>query len=256
MYNTQVIANNIKIYDELFFNAIPRYIEEHATIRSFTFDENGRAQYRTGPIQLFDYQVRYMRHLSENKRTIAPKFRQGGFSTINVLYSIARCMRSEKERILMVTGRDRAARELSFIAQTAIENSDVIKSKISHQNDYRIEFTNGARITFAPTMATVGHQCSFLFVDEAAFIQDMNTHWLAMYPALATGASCCLVSSVNGNNWFGQRLTEARNRENDFSLFEAHYAERPDFANPAWAEKVKVNLGDNLFRQEMLCEIL
>jgi hypothetical protein len=128
-------------------------------------------------------------------------------------------------------------------------------------NDHLKQFpdTGGALQFYSPEAAR-GKSVTFLIIDEAAFIPDMESHWKAMWPVLSTGGSCVLVSTVNGlGNWYEETYTNAKEGKNKFHVIDLDYWEHPDYNqknNPKWADEQRAQLGGRGFLQEVLRSFL
>ena len=78
-------------------------------------------------------------------------------------------------------------------------------------NKHSIGFDNGSRIISQATSENTGRglAISLLFLDEFAFVRDsvQVEFWTSIAPTLATGGSCIITSTPNGDtNIFAQVL--------------------------------------------------
>lgn len=208
------------------------------------------------PFQLHGFQKRYIKALEENRFVISKKFRQGGFTTITLVWFLWRCLFKHDERIMTISKTDRDAASLSRVVRQIIDClPDFLKPKLERANDYNIEFEEtNSRIMFHKPEATRGLALNYLYLDEPAFFKDMDQHWKAMYPCLSTGGNCIAISTVNGkSNWFHKTYMDAVEQKNSFHVFHCEYTEHPEFTKER-TDQLRKNLGEIGWKQEMLCE--
>ena len=168
------------------------------------------------PFILFKYQRKTIYDYENNRFNIISKFRQGGLTTVTLLWGLWRCMFQLDQQIMLISKTDREATDIGMMADRACENlPEWLKPKKDGKwNDHLKQFTDtGSALKFYSPEAARGKSVTFLIVDECAFIDDMEKHWKAMWPILSTGGSCTLISTVNGlGNWYEQTYREAKDR--------------------------------------------
>lgn len=215
------------------------------------------------PFMLFKYQSRCIEEYKTNRFTIISKFRQGGLTTVTLLYGLYKCMFELDQQIMALSKTDREATNIGMMVDRAVEHMPTwLKPKKDGKwNDHLKQFpdTGGALQFYSPEAAR-GKSVTFLIIDEAAFIPDMENHWKAMWPVLSTGGSCVLVSTVNGlGNWYEETYTKAKDGKNMFHIIDLDYWEHPDYSqknNPKWVEEQRAQLGERGFAQEVLRSFL
>ena len=118
---------------------------------------------------------------------------------------------------------------------------------------------------------------SFLIIDEAAFVEAIDTIWAAVYPIISTGGRAFILSTVNGlGNWFYETYTKAIEEANSFNAIDIRWKEHPEyFKNPEfqhlydsmekrtppfhiddWERVTKSNMPRKQWLQEYECEFL
>jgi hypothetical protein len=105
---------------------------------------------------------------------------------------------------------DRGAIEAKNIIDKTISwLPDWLKFETSKNNDHQLIFAhNGSSIKFYKMEAACGKMTDYLFIEEAAFIKDMNSQWTAVYPTLCNNGRCVVLSTPNGkNDWFHKTYT-------------------------------------------------
>lgn len=212
------------------------------------------------PFKLYDFQKRYLAELNSDKRyVIGKKFCNGGFTTVSVLWLLWRAIFKRGERIMVGSKKDREAMECCWIARQALESLPRwLVPPPSRCNDHEIKFAESdSTLWFHAFTAACGRKLTHLYIDEPAFIPDMEEKWKALYPAIACGGRCIAMSTPNGKRgWFYETLTAALRGGNEFSVFTAEYWEHPDYDCPEWVASMKENLGERGWRQEVLTEFL
>lgn len=217
-------------------------------------------KFGTIPFVLYKYQRRVIREFEAKRFNMISKFRQGGLSTVAVLWGLWKCMFQKDQQIYFLSKTDREALAAGDIARRAMDNfpywiydasnADITKHEKSF-NDV------GSKICFYTPEAARGKSATYIMIDEAAFIEKMDEHWKAMYPVIATGGHIEIISTVNGlGNWYEETYHEAQAGRNFFNIIELDYWEHPVYANPEWAEAMRANLGEKGWQQEVLRDFL
>jgi len=213
------------------------------------------------PFILYKYQHKVIHDYEDNRFNIISKFRQGGLTTVTLLWGLWRCLFQLDQQVMLLSKADKEATDIGMIIDRACEHLPkwlAPDKKNGKWNDHLKMFTEtGSAIKFHSPVSARGKAVTFLIVDEAAFIPDMETHWKAMWPVLSTGGSCTLVSTVNGiGNWYHQQYIESKEGRNKFHVIDLDYWEHPDYNNPDWVEEQKAQMGEKGFLQEVLREFL
>lgn len=217
-------------------------------------------KFGTIPFVLYKYQRRVIEEYESNRFNMISKFRQGGLSTVSVLWGLHKCMFQKDQQIYFLSKTDREALASGDIARRAMDNfpywmydsanADITKHEKAF-NDI------GSKMCFYTPEAARGKSATYIMIDEAAFIDKMDDHWKAMYPVIATGGHIEIISTVNGlGNWYEETYHEAQAGKNFFNVIDLDYWEHPVYANPEWAEAMRANLGEKGWRQEVLRDFL
>lgn len=212
------------------------------------------------PFVLYNYQRKVIKEYEANRFNIISKFRQGGLTTVTLLWGMWRCMFQLDQQIMILGRTDRDATDIGMMVDRSCENfPEWLKPKKDGKwNDHLKMFIDtGSALKFHSPEAARGKSVTFLIVDEAAFIDDMDKHWKAMWPIISTGGGCTLVSTVNGlGNWYEQTYHEAKEKQNKFNIIDLDYWEHPDYNDEEWVKEQKAQLGEKGFLQEVLREFL
>jgi len=217
-------------------------------------------KFGTIPFVLYNYQRRVIREYENNRFNMISKFRQGGLSTVAVLWGLWKCMFQKDQQIYFLSKTDREALAAGDIARRAMDNFPYWMYDKSNADITKHEknFSDvGSKICFYTPEAARGKSATYIIIDEAAFIDKMDEHWRAMYPVIAAGGCVEIISTVNGlGNWYEETYHEAQAGRNFFNVIDLDYWEHPVYANPEWAEAMRANLGEKGWQQEVLRDFL
>lgn len=217
-------------------------------------------KYGTIPFVPYSYQRRAIEEFENKKFNMVSKFRQGGLTTIAVLWGLWKCGYQKDQQIYFLSKTDREALAAGDIARRAMDNFPywMFDSRQTDITKHEKKFNDvGSKLCFYTPEAARGKSATNIIIDEAAFIDNMDEHWKAMYPVVAAGGSVQIISTVNGiGNWYEECYREAEVGKNFFNIIDLDYWEHPTYANPIWAEEMKSNLGEKGWRQEVLRDFL
>jgi hypothetical protein len=214
----------------------------------------------TIPFVPYKYQRRVIKEYENKRFNMISKFRQGGITTLTVLWGLWKCIFQKDQQIFVLSKTDREALAAGEIAKRAMDN---FPRWMYDQNNCDItkhekKFDDvGSKICFYTPEAARGKSATYIIIDEAAFIDKMDEHWKAMYPVIATGGHIEVISTVNGlGNWYEETYHEAEVGRNFFNIIDLDYWEHPVYSNPEWAASMRANLGEKGWQQEVLRSFL
>lgn len=211
------------------------------------------------PFVLYNYQRRCVQEYEQHRFNILSKFRQGGLTTVTVLWCMWRCMFKLDETIMVLSKSDREAIAAGEIVKRGlIELPSWMRPEMDKNNDHQKLFTEtGCKLFFYTPEAARGRSITYLVLDEAAFIPQMDKHWKAMFPTISTGGHCICISTVNGvGNWYYDIFQGAKKKENDFQVIELDYWEHPEYNDPDWVKGTRAQLGEKGWLQEVMRDFL
>lgn len=213
------------------------------------------------PFILYKYQRRVVEEYEKYRFTVLSKFRQGGLTTVTVNWCLWRCLFKLDETIMVLSKSDREAIAAGEIVKRALEElPSWMKPDMSKNNDHQKLFADtGCKLFFYTPEAARGRAITYLVLDEAAFIPQMDKHWKAMFPTISTGGHCICVSTVNGvGNWYYDMFQGAIKDppENDFHVIELDYWEHPEYNDEDWVKSTRAQLGEKGWQQEVLRDFL
>lgn len=197
------------------------------------------------PFKLFPFQQDLFEHWEENQYSIGSKFRRGGFTTLAVIYGLWKCLFNIDQGVLYMAKTDRdAVDDGGRVAEIALNNLPEWMKGLSMKNDHTKKFDTGSAMRFHTPEAACGQSSSLLILDECSYFHSMALHWKSLWPVLSCGGQCIVQSNVRSDeDWFWERLIDARVGVGRFKEFKCHYTNRPEFALMDWETEMKANLG-------------
>jgi len=213
------------------------------------------------PFIIYKYQSDVMDAFENYRWNIISKFRQGGLTTLAELWGLWRCMFKLDQQIVLLSKTDAEAVVAGSIVNTAVKHMPTWLQPPKNEgkwNDHHKNFPDtGGNMRFGTPERARGLAVTYLILDEAAFIPEMEKHWKAMYPTLSTGGNCIVISTVNGyGNWYEKMYHMAEKGRNKFHIINLDYETHPDYSRPEWVADQKAQLGEKGFRQEVLRDFL
>ena len=127
-----------------------------------------------------------------------------------------------------------------------------LKQKCVEANKLSLRYINGSQVKAVASGEEAGRSeaLSLLILDEAAFIDKIETIWAAASQTLSTGGQCIALSTPNGvGNWFHRTWMDAEDKLNDFNFIKLHWTTHPE-RGKEWREEHDTLLGPSLAAQE------
>lgn len=212
--------------------------------------------------ELYEYQRDIITKVWKNSSVIAECARQSGKTTALTVVILWYIIFHKEKTIAILANKGDTAREILGRIKKAYESlPDWLQQGVKEWNKGLIELENGSRIIAAATSADNirGYSIDFLFIDEAAHIDQWDEFWTAIRPTISSrkNAKLVLVSTVNGLNHFYKFTSLARQKKNDFKLVSVTWQDVPgrDFE---WKHKTlsEMNYDYEKFAQEFENEYL
>lgn len=211
------------------------------------------------PFDLYRFQGRIVSEITTHRFNIIRKFRQAGITTIAAAYSLWTIMFKDNKNVMVVSIGERESS--AFLERVWIMHQnlpDWLKPDVKVKNVHTLLLEDTrSRIKSQPAGAGRGEAVSLLIVDEAAFIDKIREFWKAIFPTIATGGDCLMISTVNGmSNLYYELYRDAEKGINGFNVIDIHYLEHPEYQSEEWAKGMKEFLGERGWLQEVLCAFL
>jgi len=208
---------------------------------------------------MFDYQEELARNLQDNDFNIILKARQLGISTIVGAYLGTHIIFHPQSDIIIIAINEDVAKELILKIKIFLEGlPKYVRPVITNpRNKESIELANGSRVKALTSTSKSGRSftASFLVLDEAAFIENVDSLWDSAYPTVSNGGRAILLSTPNGEgNLFHDIWTSAENGDNEFKATKLYWWQMPG-RDEKWKQRTLANLRYNMkkFRQEYEC---
>jgi len=208
---------------------------------------------------LYDFQENMLTDFKENQYNIILKSRQLGISTLSAGYSLWLMLFHQDKNILVIAKDKDTAKNLVTKVRVMYENiPSWLKTTVDEDNKLSLRFKNGSQIKALSASPESGRSeaLSLLILDEAAFIDSIDTIWAASQQTLATGGNCIALSTPNGvGNWFHKMWVGAEEKTNPFNTIKLHWTNHPD-RDEKWRKAQDVALGPSLAAQECDADFL
>jgi Terminase large subunit, T4likevirus-type, N-terminal/Terminase RNaseH-like domain len=183
--------------------------------------------------QLYPFQSKILSEIQGHKSVILRKFRQAGATTICGAYALWFSMFNDHKTVAVLSKDDEASKEV--VSRIKIMHEELppwLKPGLSKNTEHLIKFENGSIIRSKASGKQAGRSisASLLIVDEAAFIEHIDTIWAAAAPTLSTGGKIICLSTVNGTgNWYHKMWTQAIAKENGFHPIQINWQDHPEY---------------------------
>jgi hypothetical protein len=215
---------------------------------------------------LYPFQAKVLGLWKNHPFDLILKSRQLGISTLVAGYSLWIMLFHKDKNILCIATKEKTAKNMvtkvhfmynnlpSWLKET--DKSGKYKKPLE-ESKLTLKLNNGSQIQAVSAAGDSGRSeaCSLLIIDEAAFIDDIETIWASAQQTLATGGGAIVLSTPNGTgNWFHKMWERAESRENSFLPIKLPWHVHPE-RDQAWRDKQDVELGDpRLAAQECDCD--
>jgi hypothetical protein len=208
---------------------------------------------------LYDFQENMLNEFTTNRYNIILKSRQLGISTLSAGYSLWLMLFNADKNILVIAKDKDTAKNL--VTKVRIMYSNLpqwLKTQVTEDNKLSLVFNNGSQIKAVAATAEAGRSeaLSLLVIDEAAFIDKIDSIWTAAQQTLATGGDCIALSTPNGvGNWFHQQWMGAQDGTNNFNTIKLHWTCHPE-RDDVWRKEQDKVLGPSQAAQECDADFL
>tara|TARA_R110002051_G_scaffold167577_1_gene238195 strand:+ start:61 stop:1599 length:1539 start_codon:yes stop_codon:yes gene_type:complete len=230
------------------------------------------------PFKLYPFQLDILEALKKNRFNILRKFRQAGCTTISAAYSLWMIIFQKHKQVVILSKGDAESTEvLDRIKIMYEELPAFIKPKMVEDNKHTMKLSTGSTIKSRPSGKQSGRSLagSLLIIDEAAFIENIDTIWAAVYPIISTGGRAFVLSTVNGvGNWYYDVYHAALAGENSFKAIDINWESHPEYKRmegfedlykimedkdlyvDKWEDTTRKNMPMKQWLQEYECEFL
>ena len=211
------------------------------------------------PFNLYDFQETTIGEFVQNRFNILLKARQLGISTLTAGYSLWMMTFHQDKNILVIATKQEVAKNL--VTKVRVMHANLpswLKQTCVEDNKLSLRYKNGSQIKAVASGEEAGRSeaLSLLILDEAAFIDKIDTIWAAASQTLSTGGQCIALSTPNGvGNWFHRTWMDSEDGLNDFNFIKLHWTLHPD-REQEWRDEQDKLLGPSLAAQECDCDFI
>ena len=227
------------------------FINQYCTIQH---PQRGKIKFKLYP---FQYDV--LKEYQSNDYNVILKSRQLGISTLSAAYSLWMMLfQNDKNILVIATSKDTAKNLITKVRIMYEALPAWLKTAIVENNKLSLIFKNGSQIKAIASNESAGRSeaLSLLILDEAAFIDKIDTIWTAAQQTLATGGRCLAISTPNGvGNWFHKTWQDAQDGVNKFNTIKLHWTCHPE-RNEDWRREQDRILGPSQAAQECDADFL
>ena len=185
------------------------------------------------PFNLYPFQRNIINAVEKNRFNILRKFRQAGCTTIAAAYSLwFTIFHKHKTVVILSKGDIEAVEVLERIKLMHEELPTFLQPKIiaDNKHELKLETRSIIKARAAGKQSGRGLSGSLLILDEAAFIENIDTLWTAVYPIISTGGRVFALSTVNGvGNWFHSKWVGAVEGSNGFTPIDINWNDHPEY---------------------------
>ena len=211
------------------------------------------------PFELYDFQDRVVGEFAKERFNIILKARQLGISTLTAGYSLWMMTFQQDKNILVIATKQEVAKNL--VTKVRVMHANLpswLKQRCVEDNKLNLRYRNGSQIKAVSSgpEAARSEALSLLILDEAAFIDRIDSIWTAAQSTLTTGGQCIALSTPNGvGNWFHKTWVDAEEGRGLFNPIKLHWTVHPD-RQQEWRDEQDTLLGPGSAAQECDCDFL
>ena len=208
---------------------------------------------------LYDFQEKSLKSFMQNDYNVVLKARQLGLSTLTAGYALWMMTFQQDKNILVIATKQDTAKNLVTKVRVMHANLPAwLKQPCVEDNKLSLRYRNGSQVKAVASSEESGRSeaLSLLIIDEAAFIDKIDTIWGAAQQTLATGGRALIISTPNGvGNFFHKTWVGAESGTNDFNFINLHWSVHPE-RGQEWRDEQDKLLGPSLAAQECDCDFI
>jgi|SaaInlV_150m_DNA_3_1039698.scaffolds.fasta_scaffold08998_2 hypothetical protein len=214
------------------------------------------------PIKMYEYQKEITNLITDNRRVTVVTSRQAGKTTVAAAVILHYVLFNEHKLIALLANKGDSAREILDRIKIAYEALPKwLQQGVVEWNKGSVEFENGSKIVAAATSSSAirGKSVSFLYIDEAAFVENWEEFSSAVLPTISSGKTTktLYTSTPNGLNHFHKTCSGAKEGTNGFKFVEVPWQKVPG-RDAEWKQETlaAMDFDTQKFAQEYSCQFL
>jgi hypothetical protein len=193
------------------------------------------------PFKMFHYQDQLVKDYIAHRFNIVLKGRQLGISEITAAFAAWLMIFKTQRNVLVMATKADTAKNIIKKVHTALKHVPkwMVGSRgtkgsfvnLDIENKTSLELSNGSVIKAIAASDDAGRSeaVSFLIIDEAAFVPNLDELWTGLYPTVQAGGRVAILSTPNGvGNKFHELYTEAEKGVNEFHATKLMWWEHPE----------------------------
>jgi hypothetical protein len=209
--------------------------------------------------ELYPYQKKMVLKMHENRRTVVTTARQAGKTSAVTGMILHYILFNREKTVALLANKGDTAREILSRIQKAFQYLPKwLQQGVVEWNKGSFLLENGSRVLAGSTSADSirGFSINFLFIDEAAFIDNWEEFFTSVFPTVSSGQTTkvVLVSTPNGLNHFHALWVNALNGKNGYVHEHVNWREVPG-RDEKWYNETLASLNFDIekFNQEYEC---
>lgn len=208
---------------------------------------------------LYPFQSKVLDLWKDHSHSIILKSRQLGISTLAAGYALWLMLFHKDKNVLCLATKQETAKNMVTKVKFMFDNLPSwlkTQNKAEENNKLTLKLSNGSQIKAVSAAGDSGRSeaVSLLIIDEAAFIDGIETIWASAQQTVATGGRILILSTPNGSgNWFHRTWVKAESQSNEFLPIKLPWRMHPE-RDQKWRDKQDAELGPKLAAQECDCD--
>ena len=207
------------------------------------------------PMKLFPYQKTIIDLITNNRRVVANTSRQAGKTTTAVAVILHYVLFNQHKTVALLANKGDTAREILDRIKIAYEALPKwLQQGVVEWNKGSVELENGCKIIAGSTSSSAirGKSVSFLYIDEAAFIENWEDFFQSVYPTISSGETTkiLLTSTPNGLNHFFSFVQGAKDNRNGYKWIEVPWDQIPG-RSESWKQDTLESMNNDLQKFEV-----
>jgi len=212
--------------------------------------------------KLYDYQKEMILSMKDNRNTVIATARQAGKSTTTCGFILWYIIFHAEKTVALLANKGDTAREILGRIQLAYQHLPKwLQQGVKEWNKGSFVLENDSRVIAAATSSDAirGYSINLVFIDEAAFIDNWDEFFTAVYPTISSGteSKIILVSTPNGLNHFYKIWQNANEDRNGYNALKVMWNAVPG-RNEKWRQDTlaAMNFDVEKFEQEYCVEFM
>jgi hypothetical protein len=214
------------------------------------------------PIELYDFQKDIISSITTGRRVVVNSSRQAGKTTTAVAIILHYVLFNEYKTVALLANKGDTAREILDRVQIAYESLPKwLQQGVVEWNKGSIELENGCKVIAAASSSSAirGKSISFLYIDEAAFLENWDEFFASVYPTISSGKTTkiLLTSTPNSLNHYWKICKGAQDGTNGYVYIEVPWYKVPG-RDEAWRLDTLSGIDNDVekFEQEFNCSFI